>query len=97
MGGDAPTGYERVFTRDSRLCYQQAGGMASDVEIVQPTMMNGQLMYQVRVLPRPGHAPVLHRVDARAVEESGDAGAWGYAWWNRETQCYEDPPDGVDT
>ena len=51
---DSPTGHEQVFTPGSRVCYRQAGQMASDVEIVRPTMMKGKLMYQVKNVQRPG-------------------------------------------
>ena len=46
---DTPTGYERVFTVGSRVCHQQTGQMTVDVEIIQPTLMEGQFMYQVKI------------------------------------------------
>ena len=92
-GTDLPTGYERVFTKGSRVCYQQAGQMAVDVEVIQPTLMNGRLMYQVKVLQKPGQQPVLQWIADSAIESSGDADAWDYAWWNRETQAYEEPSE----
>ena len=87
----APSGYEQVFTQGSIVCYRQAGAMAVDVEIIQPTIMEGHLMYQVKIQQNPRQAPVLHWVSASAVEPSANADVWGYAWWNRETQNYEDP------
>lgn len=88
---NAPTGYEQVFTRGSIVCYRQAGAMAVDVEIIQPTIMNSQLMYQIKVQQNPRQMPVLHWVAASAVEPSAIADVWEYAWWNRETQDYEEP------
>lgn len=87
---DAPKGYEQVFRPESRVCFRQAGALAVDVEIIQPTMMNGRLMYQIKVPSSTGK----RWVDAAAVEPSADAHAWEYAWWNRETEAYEDPPEG---
>lgn len=88
---NAPTGYEQVFTRGSIVCYRQAGAMAVDVEIIQPTIMQSQLMYQIKVQQNPQQMPVLRWVAASAVEPSANADVWEYAWWNRETQDYEDP------
>ena len=92
-GTAAPTGYEQVFTKGSRVCYRQAGQMAIDVTVVQPTIMDGELRYQVEVPARPGQAPVKRWIRASAVEPSGIADAWEYAWWNRETETYEEPPE----
>ena len=92
--GDAPTGYEQVFAEGSKVCYRPPRQMSVvDVEIIQPTLMEGKLMYQVRVPPRPGHPPVLRWIAESALEPSAEADVWDYAWWNRETQTYEDPPD----
>ena len=89
--GGAPTGYEQVFAVGSRVCYRPPRQMTVvDVEIIQPTLMDGKLMYQVRVPQRPGHPPVLRWIAESALEPSGEADAWNYAWWNRETQMYED-------
>ena len=93
---DLPTGYEQVFTRGSRVCHQQ-GQIATDVEIVQPTMMDGRLMYQIRIAQRPGQRPGLRWLPASSIEPSADADAWSLAWWNRETQRYEELPDGEDS
>ncbi len=90
---DVPTGYERVFKAGSRVCYQQTGQLAVDAEIIQPTIMNGNLMYQVAIVPRPGQRPVKNWISASAIEPSAVADAWEYAWWNRETWEYEDPSD----
>ena len=94
---DVPTGYEQVFTRGSRVGYRQVGQLVVDVEIIQPTLgvpgAEGQLMYQVRFPARPGQRPALRWITASAVEPSGNADAWDYAWWNRETERYEAPPE----
>ncbi len=52
-----------------------------------------RLMYQVKVLQKPGHQPVRQWIAESAVEPSSDADAWDYAWWNRETEAYEEPPE----
>ena len=90
---NAPTGYEQVFTPGSIVCYRKAGAMSVDVEIIQPTIMQGQLSYQIKVQRKPHHTPVINWVSASAVEPSANPDAWTYAWWNRETQAYENPPD----
>ena len=91
---DAPTGYEQVFKPKSRVCYRQTGALAVDVEIIQPTIMDGCLMYQINITSKPHHAPVKRWVAATAIEPSADADAWEYAWWNRQTETYEDPSEG---
>ena len=53
-------------------------------------------MYQVGVPPKPGHPPVLRWIAESALAHSAEADAWKYAWWNRETQVYENPPDDDD-
>jgi len=85
--------YIRVFTPGSRVCYRRKGQASEDVEIIQPTIMYEELMYQIKVAPKLGRKPGRQWVAADSVEESGDADAWGYAWWNRETETYEAPPD----
>jgi len=93
-GYQTPTGYQQVFTKGSRVCHRQGGSIAVDVEIIQPTLMNGELKYQVKASsPRAWEPPMLHWIPASALEPSADADAWDYAWWNRETQVYENPPD----
>ena len=55
-------------------------------------------MYQVKFPPKPGQSsPVLQWIAGTAVEPSGVADAWDYAWWNRETETYEDPSDGTES
>ena len=94
---DVPTGYEQVFARNSRVSFRQVGQLAIEVEIIQPALgvpgAEGQLMYQVKQPARPGQGPVIRWVVASALQPSGIADAWDYAWWNRETQRYEDPPE----
>lgn len=86
------TGHELVFAPGSRVCHREAGAIATDVEIIQPTMMNGELRYQISSPSVPGRPPMKHWVLAARVEPSADADAWEYVWWNRETETYEDPP-----
>ena len=90
---NAPTGYEPVFTPDSVVCYRESGSISEDVEIIQPTIMKGDLMYQVKTITPPGQSAVIRWIDASLLEPSADADAYDYAWWNRETQTYEEPPE----
>ena len=94
--GPTPEGYEQVFTRGSGVCWRQKGQIAVDVEILQPTLMSGELMYQVAAMPKPGSSPVRHWIPASLLEPSG-TGDWNYAWWNRATETYEDLPDSEET
>ena len=70
---DPPTGYERVFTKGSWVCYREAGQMTVDVEIIQPTLMDGDLRYQVKVPPEVRTAagtPMDRRIGARTLRRS---------------------------
>ena len=80
-------GREYVFTPGSVVCYRERGQLAVDVKVRQPTVMDRHLMYQVEV---PGERRTKRWVPASAVEPSADAGAWGRALWNRETEEYEE-------
>ncbi len=89
-----PSGYEQVFSPGSFVCYRESGSIATDVEIIQPTIMDGVLKYQVKASsPRPWEPPLRMWITASSVEPSADADAWEYAWWNRGTEAYEDPPE----
>ena len=88
-----PNGHMQVFTSGSRVCYREAGPMGTEVEIVRPTMMDGNLMYQVKVSRSPGQEPARRWVSASKVEPSAIADAWSYANWNVETEEYEDPQE----
>lgn len=92
----APKGYQQVFMLGSTVCYRKAGAATVDVVIVQPTIMMGELMYQVEIRQKPGQSPVKQWIRASDVEPSGNTADWRYRWWNRETQEYEDPPDAKD-
>ena len=85
-------GFEQVFKPGSRVCYREGGQMVSDVEIIQPTIMEGNLMYQVEVPRRQGHRPTKRWISASNVEPSAIADAWEYGYWNSDTEEYEDPP-----
>ena len=88
-----PEGYDLVFEKGSRVCWRERGQIAVEVEIIRPTMMHGQLMYQVKTLPKPRQPPLLHWVATSRLEPSGDASSWNFAPWNRQTEEYEEPPD----
>lgn len=92
--GNQPSGYEQVFAEGSRVLFREHGQIARDVEIIEPTLMEGKLMYRIRVRTSQGEPPVRRWVPADRVEPSADTDAWEYAWWNRATEAYESPPDG---
>ena len=97
VDAEAPTGYEQVFARGSRVCYRPPRQMmVEDVKIIEPILPDGNLMYLVEVPQRPDRPEVRRSIAASALEPSADADAWDYAWWNRATQMYEDPPDEED-
>ena len=70
--------------------------MTVDVEVIQPTVMDGTLMYQVKVFQKSGKQPVKRWLVASAIEPSAATDIWNYAWWNRETEMYEEPPEGEE-
>lgn len=92
-GDEPPQGCEYVFTPGSRVCYRQTGQIATDVEIVQPALIEGEIWYQVKVSRRPGQSPPRRWIKASFLEPSADADTFGYALWNRETQEYEETQD----
>lgn len=92
---EAPLGHVQVFTPSSLVHYRESGQMGTDVRIIQPTMMDGILRYQVELPARPGTVGGKRWVDASAVQPSAMSDAWEYAWWNRETETYEDPKCGT--
>ncbi len=94
---ETPEGYQMVFKPGSLVCYQKTGQMAVEVEVVQPTIMDGTLMYQVRVQQKPGQSPALQWINEAYLEPSGDGDAWDYVQWNRATQQYEDTPDRTES
>lgn len=90
---NAPGDLMHVFVEGSRVCFHQAGQMAVEVEIVQPTIMGEGLMYQIAVPSRLGQLPSKRWVSARHVEPSADAGSWSYGLWNPLTEQYVDGED----
>ena len=98
--GNQVSGYDQVFTEGSRVLFREHGQIAQDVEVIEPTVqvpgMEGLLMYRVRIDVGPGQPPSRRWVPADRVEPSADADAWEYAWWNRATETYENPPDEAD-
>ena len=88
----------QVFTPSSRVCYHQAGQMATEVEILQPTIINGALMYLIETPRKLGQAPGKTWVAANSVEPSAEAGEWSYALWDPTTQEYlQEEGEGGDT
>jgi DEAD/DEAH box helicase domain-containing protein len=94
------TGFLQVFTKGSRVCLRERGVISTDVEIIQPSMINGRLMYQVKCPAKypnnPMIAPVRRWVNAELVEPSANSVEWDYGWWNVGTETYENPPESTD-
>ncbi len=93
MSGEERTGYELLFTIGSRVLFQQAGKIASEVEIIGATIMGGTLLYQVLAASTPGGQQMRRWVPAASCQPSANMDEWNYGWWNRETESYEDPSD----
>ena len=87
------SGHVQLFAAGSSVFFRERGSVGSDVEIIEPTMRDGELLYRVKVPQRLGQPELRRFVPASAVEPSADAGAWEYVWWNSETETYTDPPD----
>ena len=92
-GADAPTGYIHAFTPGSRVCYREKGKIGTEVAVIQLTMMDGDLRYQIEAPPKySGSAPAKRWIGADFLEPSAESDQWEYAWWNVETETYEEPP-----
>ena len=87
---DLPTDLMHVFVGGSRVCFPQAGQMAVEVEVIQPTIMNDTLIYQIATPPKPGQRPSKRWVAAKHVEPSAEADVWSYALWDPTTEQYVD-------
>ena len=93
----AARGFMQVFTPESIVCRRELGKIGTDMKIIQPTIMDGKLMYQVEFVPKFGRPQSgKHWVLSDYLEPSADAGEWDYAWWNAETEEYENPPNATD-
>ena len=90
LADEAREGYEQVFAQGSRVLFRSAGQIASEVEIIDVSIIDGILRYRVSA---PGQPSMRRWVPAGACEPSAEADAWNYAWWNRETETYETPPE----
>jgi hypothetical protein len=89
-----------VFAPESRVSYRETGKMGSEVEIIRPTVMNGKLMYQVKCPSRLStsvltNASIKQWVAAEYLEPTAGDGEWDQAWWNSESEEYEDPPGSL--
>lgn len=90
----------RVFAPESRVSYRENGKMGSEVEIIRPTVMNGKLMYQVKCPARLStsvstNVSTKQWVAAEYIEPTAGDGEWDQAWWNSESEEYEDPPGSL--
>lgn len=90
------TGEMQVFSEGSRVVWRQRGSSGEEVEVIEPTMRDGALMYRVKHYAKPGQPETRRYVPADAVESSAEAGAWSYAWWNSETETYASQSEAHD-
>src|SRR5690606_32379550 len=87
----------QCFLPGSVVSYREKGSVATEVEILQPTLMDGSLMYQVKCRPRsPGQAPVRNWVAASYLEPTAVGDRCEIGWWNAATEEFEEPAEGVD-
>lgn len=92
--GSVP-GCLHAFQPGSVVCLREAGKLGTDVEVIQPTWMDNQLMYQVKCSPKyPGSAPIKRWVSAKALEPSANAGDWNYKLWNVELEEFVNEEEG---
>jgi DEAD/DEAH box helicase domain-containing protein len=88
-GGIDLSRFVRLLSPGSQACLREVGQLATEVEIIGATVMNGDLMYQVKAAPRyPSGAPVKRWVAVRSVEPSADSTEWQYSNWDTELQEY---------
>jgi len=88
-GAERPqaSGSVYVFAPGFTVCWRQSGQVVVDVTVIQPTMMDGNLMYQVEC---PGDQRAKRWVDASLLEPSAVAGSWSRALWNCATEEFEE-------
>ena len=83
--------YVQVFAEGSVVCWRQKGQMGVEVKIIEPIIEpeihDGELLYRIE------SRLARQLVRASLIEPSANADAWSYAWWNRRTQMYEEPPE----
>lgn len=73
-----------VFKPGSVLCFREKGKISSTVEVIIPSMMDGQLMYQVRQSSRQNRPEATGKrwVSATFLEVSADSSEWEQGWWD---------------
>ena len=88
MDAQSPSELMQVFLEGSWVCYQQAGQMAVEVEVVQPTIMDNRLMYQIVAARRPNQRSSKRWVSATHIQPSADANSWSYGLWDPVSEQY---------
>ena len=85
-----PTDKIQAFTPGSHVFVRdQIGTYGIEVVIVQPTIMNGEFMYQVReVSTRQGKPPAKRWVPASRIQPLNGSENWELAWWDPSTEEY---------
>ena len=54
-------------------------------------------MYQVAIPQKLGQQPAKQWKPASRIEPSAISSDWNYAWWNCETETYEEPTEGTQS
>ena len=70
----------QVFAPNSTVYYRENGSIGTEVEVIKPIWINGQLMYQIK------DARGKRYISAQSLEPSADADIWDYAWWDAESE-----------
>ena len=89
----APTGFELVFKPGSIVCYREQGYLAEEVTVLQASIVDGRLRYRVEAITPKGQPPLRRWLVADAIEPSADADSWELAWWNLQSEEFEEPND----
>lgn len=88
-GREGPAGLLLVFKPGSVVCFREKGSIGTAVKVIAPTIMDGQLMYQVQQQRKNLlHAPGKRWVWAASLEASADSSEWEQGWWDVASEEY---------
>ena len=89
-----PTGKLPAYKPGSHvLLRDQIGTCGIEVVVVQPTIMDGEFMYQIKDdSNRQGKPPAKRWVLASRIQLLNGSENWELAWWNPLTEEYDDEP-----
>ncbi len=93
---NGPTDEFRVFKPGSHVCYTRTGLVGEEVKVIQPTIMDGNLMYQIEYMGKPGRQQTKRWVPASMIQHQEGAENWDSAWWDPVTEEYVDSETDED-